>query len=523
MEEELEAYNSAKQRDDNRNIMISIMHLGNIAHHEGELEEATQKFKKAEQLALKYNLNEYLASIYEHLASIYLTLNIIKEFTAYYSKALEEINKVQKPREIARFFNNSLVFFQDLQDPELEYQLLCENLKYSRKYNLIGSEISILINLSIFMERNERFRDAEDFLNQALELSDKYKLVRDKANILRRFGIISRKVKDYPKSNEFLKFSLKLAKKANDIFLIIGNYLSLGHLNKELKNFNESYRNFTQALNYYRELTNRLKSKDIKISFKKTYEDLPNLIKEINIILESGEISPGVEELIDIHEKSTNACKQGTELLDDKFVKEECIKENKRLKDLINLLKGPRLERDARELLHRRDHYEIKSSGRNWSLETHEIDLLYNYNCLKDKNTKTIEIDIYGKKNRDGKRYYILGECKNRKKSITFSEIKCFILKVNIIANHLLESYKKKNQKEPIFHLIIFSLEGFPDIIKVNELIEENLDLKKGRLLNRAAELIFYKDFISSLKRNKISVSIYKKLKELIIEQNNLK
>jgi hypothetical protein len=41
------------------------------------------------------------------------------------------------------------------QDPELEYQLLCENLKYSRKYNLVGSEIRILINLSIFMERNE--------------------------------------------------------------------------------------------------------------------------------------------------------------------------------------------------------------------------------------------------------------------------------------------------------------------------------------------------------------------------------
>jgi hypothetical protein len=37
---------------------------------------------------------------------------------------------------------------------------------------------------------------------------------------------------------------------------------------------------------------------------------------------------------------------------------------------------------------------------------------LYTHTCLKDRNSKSIEIDLYGKKKEDGILCFALGECK---------------------------------------------------------------------------------------------------------------
>lgn len=509
-----EAYNSFKERDDYRNIMISIMHFGNLVDHEGDLEGAIKKFQEAEKIALEFRLESYLCSIYEKLASLYLTLNDGESFNKYYEKALEAINKVQNPREIARFLNNSIVFFQNLQDPEKEYQLLKDNLNHCKKYNLVGAEISVLINLSIYMEINEKFSEAKEYINQAIQLSEKNSLLKDKATILRRIGIICRKTKEYSKSYKYLKDSLNLARNLNDKFLIIGNHLSLGELNREQNDFFESYKNFTQALNFYRDLTDNITIGSLKDSFKKTYEYLPYIIKEINDILDSGEITPNFEELIDLENIFKKACKQGNTLFNN-LIREECEKQIGKFKNIFYELKSQRLENDARELFRIRDFYTIDTTGLNWRIEPDEIKRLMDSGCQKNQTTKTIDIDIYGHKDVEGKRTYIIGECKILNKLISLSNIKCFILKANIIANHLMIDHLKKSQNKPLFHLVVVSLEGFPDKIDISGLIEENWDLAKGRLLNRTVEMISYNEFIIQLKINNFSASIYEKLREV--------
>ena len=64
-----------------------------------------------------------------------------------------------------------------------------------------------------------------------------------------------------------------------------------------------------------------------------------------------------------------------------------------------------------------------------------------------------------------------------------------------------------------MFHLVVISLEGFPEEFDLKELINENWELPKGRLVNRTIEMIEYDKFINQLKENNLSVSIYKKMR----------
>lgn len=187
-------------------------------------------------------------------------------------------------------------------------------------------------------------------------------------------------------------------------------------------------------------------------------------------------------------------------------------KEHYRLKNLIDIAKGQLLETDVRKLFRREYHYEVSDSGKNWRTNKRQTDFLLKQNCQKDPKTRSIEIDIFGEKQQNDKIVYILGECKNRVKPISETEIKCFIIKVSIIANHSMKHHVIQTQNKPQFHLVIVSLKGFSrkDIIK--SLFKKYWKLPQNRVLNNKIDLIDKGRLIKLLKKNNISSTFYEQL-----------
>ncbi len=211
-------------------------------------------------------------------------------------------------------------------------------------------------------------------------------------------------------------------------------------------------------------------------------------------------------ELQSIQNSSKDACKTADVQYKD-LQKEDCIEIIKKQNKIINNVKGKQLENDTRELMRKRDHFDIIATGKDWSLEADEIKTLLENHCQKDESTTTIEIDIYGKEKVGDNKHYILGECKFKSQPITINEIKCFIIKANIIANDITNNYKKKHNQEPMFYLIIVSLGGFPEQLYLKELLKKNWKLPKSRL--KVVELIDFDDFTSLLKKHDIDLRFY--------------
>ena len=187
-----------------------------------------------------------------------------------------------------------------------------------------------------------------------------------------------------------------------------------------------------------------------------------------------------------------------------------------RLKDYIdvqeikvNSMKGKFLEMNTRLLYEREYGYEIDYTEKDFECRIDEIEVLYDNRCLKSRDTKDIQIDIFGKKPKYGSDItYLIGECKDRNKKISLKEINCFIIKARIIATFYLYIHQREKKPVPKFHLFIVSLHGFPDKQKINKILEDSwqCSIPKKRILNESIDLLAKKKFIDLLKKNNISI-----------------
>jgi len=243
-----------------------------------------------------------------------------------------------------------------------------------------------------------------------------------------------------------------------------------------------------------------LKIKYCNKEFKEDFLKIP-----LDVLIE------GLYFLPDVYENITNSIvslKNGSRIMEPVFTKLD-------LRNIIYNMKGPFLEIGARELFRNRDLYDMKPSGLDWNIDFIEVIELLKMKCIRDKSTTSIQIDLYGKKEEKGRRIYLIGECKFKKKYISPKEFKCFVRKASIIAAHKLSTYEKKHHTKPLFHLIIISMGGFLENINVDQIIKDFWKLKRERIYQGNIELIDDKNFIKQLKENDISASIYKQIKKI--------
>lgn len=499
--------------NDPQNLVKNLENQGLIFYSQALYEKVLEKYTLAIKICNENNYNDELSNIYGNLALTYKHLNNPEKVIEYYDKSMELLQYAKDPEVKASIISN-FTFIIDTKefDSSIMIKHFEDLIEYCEEYNLFGSKVMILMNYSEFLILNDKIPEAEEKINEAVELCQKYNLERENAMLSTTLAKILIGKGEKAKVISSIKESILIAKKHNNFNVIISNYKFLGEFYKKEEKYYDSYRNYNQALRYYQHISDNINSIDLREQYRKNYEYLPKIIDEINNLIESGNVILNLNELQNIQDSSKDACKAADIRYRD-LQKEDCIKIIEKQNKIINNVKGKQLENDTRELMRRRDHYKINTTGKDWSLEDDEKKTLLENKCHKDERTNTLEIDVYGKKKVGDNKHYILGECKFKNQPITINGIKCFIIKANIIANDITRNYKKKHNQEPLFHLIIVSLGEFPDHYDINELVDTYWKLPKSRLIY--VEFIDFNDFTSLLKQHDIDLRFYVDIKTL--------
>ena len=468
--ESLEFFKNAEkilEKEDKIETIIKIK--ANIAinlYLEGSLEEAIEYGLDAEELSLNNGIEGDLGSIYNTLSDIYYLLNDITQFEEYFNKAKDWFEKNENFEKLAIFYINMNSFYYYKNDQERQEETLKNALEISEDYDIKYSQLYALVNLSLFFIDREDYNQALNYLKKAKEMLESYEDIILKGRFYFTFGIYYLRKESSNKSQKYLKKALDISKDSKDKFTIIKSYLGLGENSKINGNYNNAYRYFSRALETCRTITENLNLKSHIEVFKRSYEDVIKTIAELNSILESEEFDKSE---IDRNELIVN-CKN----IDD--------------------IKGPLLEDEAKKLyikLGFNDINLIKKSEKRINEE--QIEFLVNEKCYKEKN-QTVEIDLLGSKKND-RNIYLFGECKNRGKKITIKDIKCFIIKADIIAKNYLDRDKFDIVEKPKFKLVIISLKGFPEEDKVKEVFNKYWTLSKSSVIGNLIELIDEREY----------------------------
>ncbi|TES99988.1 MAG: tetratricopeptide repeat protein [Promethearchaeota archaeon] len=380
------------------NVVVSLIHIATVDSIKGNLEESIKKLNKAKDLAIKNGINNQLSIIYGKLAELSLKLGNIDEFKENFSSILDYQKYNDNPQHLSAFLNNAMTWFAQLNLIDDELELLKMNLEVCDSYQLIGSKITCLTNLGHYYSRNRKFSEAEECLNQALNLAETNNLTNEKIGILKGFGLFYREKGDLDIAIKFYLQSLKLSKRFNDIFKVIENYRILARIYENQEKYSEAYRNYSEALKCYLEISLSIKNLKMREKFKENYKFIPELIERINDILENNKTYVKISEQHIIQGISNELCQ---EISNDKdyLVKSACVENITKMKQIIDRNKGYILETDVRELCRRVYKCDIATTGKEWRLDSSQIDDLIKRGCIKDVQTRTIEIDIYGESN----------------------------------------------------------------------------------------------------------------------------
>ena len=310
---------------------------------------------------------------------------------------MEHFDDVKDPLVKAEILNNisSPAFYSEKNSNEISHYLK-QLLDFYNEHKIFNQKVKTLRNLAGILTHKGKHTEAIEYLNEALELSTKYNDQVDIAYTLNNFGLVFFNSKNYGLALQNLINSIKVAKKFGIFPLIISGYKSLGEIYKVQGSYEKSYRNFREAMDYYKNISDKISSIEQRDQFRECYQDLPKIIKELNSLIESKEFQIKLDDVISLQNASIKACQEA-----DKQYPNLIDCELSELKRIVKELLQDRLETDSRNLLYKRDKYDIRGTSFEFQLTLEQIDFLFDKKCLKDKRSKTIEIDIYGFKNQE--------------------------------------------------------------------------------------------------------------------------
>ena len=244
------------------------------------------------------------------------------------------------------------------------------------------------------------------------------------------------------KKSKLENISLDILSKISKLFFknVQARFLD-GILDKYMDNREKLFPNSKQILkvkskeDFLKALKNEFEDELSDKTFRNIMELFKNQIKSSEIDHKN---TQGLEDLL--HRKEIILKEKETKI-------QELHKGLKKKQEIIDEIKGPKLEQDSRIMCERIFKYEMNHDSYNVNISDDECALLYSHICIKDKSTKSIEIDLYGEKRKNGIPYYCLGECKYINKKMSKEDYKCFILKASILANYLIYEFKRTSRK----------------------------------------------------------------------------
>ncbi len=335
----IKSYKIYKSLNDILNQIIGLSSLGLYYKEKRDLERALDYYHKAEELSIKNEIYIEIAQIYRNLADLYLEFRDLDKIKKYIDLALSSYSNIQDPDRILAFFINLTALLGNLEDSDIEEELLYYFLEYSEENHLKGCKITILLNLGKFYLKKENYDKSEQLTLQALELASEDNIYREICIAYYNLAVIYRRTGEYGRSIEFAGKSLEFSKRFKYLKLQIDNYLVLGRINDELKNYLQSFRNYTQALNVFRTILDKISTKELRDLYQENFKELPETLEKINNLIDSGSVQPEINELKNLKEIGIEACKTANKLIED-FNNQKCKEQQEALEiKIINILK----------------------------------------------------------------------------------------------------------------------------------------------------------------------------------------
>lgn len=184
------------------------------------------------------------------------------------------------------------------------------------------------------------------------------------------------------------------------------------------------------------------------------------------------------------------------------------ISEPNQYEKYIDNIKGKLLEVDTRNLYRKKNGYDIKLDCHNVHLSIEDRKLLNSENCLKDMQTKTKDIDIFGQKEETHTLTYIMGETKFKNREFNLSDFKNFVIVADILARQILTK-NEKHQKDIRFHLIVVSPSGFSKEWYIQDILSSFWNHGLDRIKGEKVELIGFEEIIRLFRQYDIFTAPY--------------
>ena len=127
---------------------------------------------------------------------------------------------------------------------------------------------------------------------------------------------------------------------------------------------------------------------------------------------------------------------------------------------------------------------------------------------LKDMQTKTKDIDIFGQKEETHTLTYIMGETKFKNREFNLSDFKNFVIVADILARQILTK-NEKHQKDIRFHLIVVSPSGFSKEWYIQDILSSFWNHGLDRIKGEKVELIGFEEIIRLFKQYDIFTAPY--------------
>ena len=199
-----------------------------------------------------------------------------------------------------------------------------------------------------------------------------------------------------------------------------------------------------------------------------------------------------------------NSISEGNELL----LQPSIISEPNQQEKYIDNFKGKLLEVDIRNLYRKKNGYDIKLNSHDVHLSIEDRKLLNTENCLKDMQTKTKDIDIFGYKEERATLTYIIGETKFKNRELNLSEFKNFVIVADILARQIITN-NEKHQKNIRFHLIVVSHGGFSKEWYIPDILSSFWNHGLDRIKGEKVELIGFEEIIRLFRQYNITTAPY--------------
>lgn len=247
-----EAESIFKENNDIMGLANCFNMLGSISGEMGEIERAKNYFNQSLVFANDLSDQELNAKIETNLGIVNTILGNTDESVIHYESAMMIYKQIGDLRRAAEVYLNIGLNFLDTLDIKSSLAALDKGIEISIEYRYLGV-LSLLYHAkSQVLIADKDIQSAKEFADKALSLSHTLDDKQTIAEIYKIRGIIAKEMNDIQTSENYLMISLRINTSLRNSLNIAEVSIELATLYKDQGKHEQSKYNYSQAIDYFR-------------------------------------------------------------------------------------------------------------------------------------------------------------------------------------------------------------------------------------------------------------------------------